>query len=238
MNPLRELLVLLAPAAAVVLVRATSRRPADKRVELLALLLFVTVFMALIQFPFGAPVYFQYVLPLVVLTAVSFSSVTRSIWGVLGVAVVVTYSLSASSTCSRACGLWRDVTGGSGLCRAGSRPWPHLHSGNRGCDVPAGDVAPPSTRARRCDDRWTGCARLYFLADLRNPTPMIYDLLTRTSVRDHDILGAIAQDRITAIVVNRSPPFSLRYHPSLLSRLEEDFPHHVSVGQYDVRWRS
>jgi hypothetical protein len=79
---------------------------------------------------------------------------------------------------------------------------------------------------------------LYFLADLRNPTPMIYDFLTRTSVRDHDILGAIAQDGITAIVVNRSPPFSPRYNPSLLTRLEEDFPHHVSVGQYDVRWRS
>ena len=42
MNPLRELLVLLAPAAAVVLVRAASRRPGDRHVELLALLLVAT----------------------------------------------------------------------------------------------------------------------------------------------------------------------------------------------------
>ncbi len=239
MNPLRELLVLLAPAAAVVLVRATSRRPADKRVEFLALLLFVTVFMALIQFPFGAPVYFQYVLPLVVLTAVSFSSVTRSIWGVLGVAVVVTYLVVGVLYLQPGLrGLWRDVTGGSGLAVP---------------EVGRGRIFIPATEAatyRRVTSLLRVHARggatiagpdapeLYFLADVRNPTPMIYDFLTRTSVRDHDILAAIAQDRITAIVVNRSPPFSPRYHPSLLSRLEEDFPHHVSVGQYDVRWRS
>ncbi len=119
MNPLRELLVLLAPAAAVVLVRATSRRPADKRVGFL-LLLFVTVFMALIQFPFGAPVYFQYVLPLVMASSVlECHSIDL---GVLGVAVVVTYLVVGVLDPQPGLrGLWRDVTGGSGAVPGSGR---------------------------------------------------------------------------------------------------------------------
>lgn len=239
MNPLRELLFLLAPAAAVVLVRAASRRPGDRRVELLALLLFVTVFMALIQFPFGAPIYFQYVLPLVVLTAVSFSSVTRSMWGPFGVAVVVIYLVVGVLYLQPGVrGLWRDATGGSGLAV------PNVTRGR--IFIPASEAA----TYRRVTSLLRAHARggatiagpdapeIYFLADLRNPTPMIYDFLTRTSVRDRDILDAVAQDHITAIVVNHSPPFSPQYDPSLLSGLEEDFPHDVTVGQYDVRWRS
>ena len=143
--------------------------------------------------------------------------------GPVGVAVVVAYLVvGVVLSAARRRGLWRDVTGGTGLAVP---------------DVSRGRIFIPATEAatyRQVASLLRAHARggatiagpdapeIYFLADLRNPTPMIYDFLTRTPVRDRDILAAVAQDHITAIVVNHSPPFSPQYDPSLLSRLEED----------------
>ena len=94
-------------------------------------------------------------------------------------------------------GLWRDVTGGTGLAVP---------------DVSRGRIFIPASEAatyRRVTSLLRAHARggatiagpdapeIYFLADLRNPTPMIYDFLTRTSMRDHDILDC-RSPRITS----------------------------------------
>jgi len=78
---------------------------------------------------------------------------------------------------------------------------------------------------------------VYYLADLRNGTPMIYDFLTPERDRDRYVLDAIARHRITAIVVNQTPSFSPPLDGPLLTRLERLYPLHAQVDNFDVRWR-
>ena len=239
MNPLRELLVLLAPAAAVILVRAVRQRSVGNDMELLALLLFVAVFMALIQFPFGAALYFQYVLPLVVLTALAFLRVTRTTRSAVGVAVVVAYLVVGLVHLQPGLrGLWRDATGKTRLAAPDPRRGRIL--------IPAAEAATYREVTRILKAHAHGgstiagpdAPEIYFLADLRNPTPMIYDFLTSERARDRYIRTAVARDHITAIVVNSFPRFSPLYDPRLLAQLKRDFPHDTAIGHYDVRWRS
>src|SRR5262249_33715938 len=71
-NPARELTPVVACAGAVILaLTALGRRPASRRVDLVALLVFVAAFGSLVQFPFAAPIYFFYAFALVALAVLA-----------------------------------------------------------------------------------------------------------------------------------------------------------------------
>jgi hypothetical protein len=79
---------------------------------------------------------------------------------------------------------------------------------------------------------------LYFLADLKNPTRSLFDVLdTSDSARGKTLLRTLTARRVSAIAINLRPSFSDRLEPSTLRQLRHDYPAHVRVGRFVVRWR-
>jgi hypothetical protein len=82
------------------------------------------------------------------------------------------------------------------------------------------------------------CPELYFLAQLHNPTPTLFDFLDDPNGRDARVLRAIDSTRVTAIALNSTPLFSAPIDPALAASLRTRFPDSAVVDNYIVRWRS
>jgi hypothetical protein len=82
------------------------------------------------------------------------------------------------------------------------------------------------------------CPELYFLAQLHNPTPTLFDFLDDPNGRDARVLRAIDSTRVTAIALNSTPLFSAPIDPALAASLRTRFPDSAVVDNYVVRWRS
>jgi hypothetical protein len=237
-NPLREIVPILSVAWGIVVVRRASIERGTR--ELLALLVIVMAFTALIQFPFGSWIYFLYVLPLAALAGAASLAALGGSREPLYLVVLVAYLVVGA----------RELTPGitgfvDGL--SGRHPGLVRLDASRGrIYVPTGDAA----RYRRitgllllhAEGGYTfagpDAPEVYYLANLRNATPMIYDFLTPEADRDRYVLDAISRHHITAIVVNRSPSFSRSLDEHLVDRLDRMYPAHVLIDEFDVRWRS
>ena len=91
-NPIREVVPVLSVAwGALALRRAWPGESSRRQRELLALLVIVMAFTALIQFPFGSWIYFLYVLPLAVLAGVAFLGALGVVREALFVVVLAAY---------------------------------------------------------------------------------------------------------------------------------------------------
>ena len=240
MTPLREATPFLAIAAAIVVARSYGQNVRSRRVELLALFSFAMSFMALVQFPFAVAGYFLYVVPLVLLTAVALAAELRLTRHWLPAIVLAAYVVSGGLNLNP--GLVASahavLSGHDGLAQLDGR--------RARIDVPLGDASTFRRITKLLNDHarsrvtFAGpdTPEIYYLADFRNATPLIFDFLTPEPERDRDIEMAISRPDVWAVVVNNDPEFSPPLAADLRADVAARFPAHQVVGEFDVRWRT
>jgi hypothetical protein len=236
----RNLLPLLTLIGVAVLWRP---READRehpllRQQLVALLSAAALF-TLVQFPFFVPIYFCYVAPLVILTAVALYAYMRpapravpaivlALYLAFGVIDVNTEGVFALG------GFYRPYVGSTRLTlsRAGLDVFPGQQN--------VYSTLIPILRSRaRGGYTWASrdCPEIYFLSGLRNPTRTLFDFFDDTTNYTARTLRVLDEKGVTAIVMNHSPGFSAQFSDDLVAQLERRYPYSTNVGQFHVRWR-
>jgi Dolichyl-phosphate-mannose-protein mannosyltransferase len=81
------------------------------------------------------------------------------------------------------------------------------------------------------------CPEMYFLYTFRNPTRYFFDFFDEPNGRTQRILATIHEHNINLVVLNEDPVFSLPVATDLRAALELEFPNHVAIGEFDVRWK-
>jgi hypothetical protein len=208
--------------------------------RLLVLLLgTVAVTVALVQFPFSAPIYFLYVAPLVFLAVAAFVRVHgRTPVIVQGVAAgfYLCFALllvipGAPIVLGFADAGWAR-TERLTLPRAGLRVLPE-HAAQYELLIPRlQEVA---------GDRpvWAGpdAPEVYFLGGFRNHTRALFDFLEAGTDRDRSLLDMLDRIGVAAVAIKGRPDFSPPPSPQLLAELERRYPSADTVGRFLVRWR-
>lgn len=241
MKPLREVLPVLGPAAAIAMTFAVRGRFSDRRTaELLGLFLFVAAFDSLVQFPFSVPIYFQYILPIVVLAAIAFMQLVAPRAALASIVFVAAYLAAGLLHLQPGLqGTWAQLQGKSKLSVLDSKrasiliptdqvtkfqAIAHLirrHAGSADMTI-AGPDAP----------------ELYYLSGVGNATPMIYDFLSTHAARNRAVVAAAHRRDVHVVVVNSVPEFSPPYDRSIVDMLDKLFPHHKVIQEFDIRWRT
>ena len=202
------------------------------------LLLAVLATIGVVQFPFAAPIYFCYTVPillLAVLPVVSTGARLPHRVMLLGYLVFAVVSLNVGYVWNLGV-VHQDgypVTGVISLDRTGIR-------------IPPGDAydylnlvlairarVPPGEYVYATPD----CPEVHFLAGVRNPTRDLYEFLQSPALGVEDTLALIEHHRVKLVVINRDPFFSGVVNPSLATELESRFPRSAVVGRFLVRWR-
>jgi hypothetical protein len=81
------------------------------------------------------------------------------------------------------------------------------------------------------------CPELYYLSQLRDPTPTLFDFLDEPLGHDARVLRAVDSHDVTAVALNASPLFSHPIDATLAASLRTRFPDSTVVGTFVVRWR-
>ena len=198
----------------------------------------ITTMCSLIQFPFSAPIYFTYVAPLVILSAVALAvydgRVPRPVlWTIL--LLYLAFGV---------------VRLNPGTFEAlGYRYEPARYTN---LDLPRGglEVTEPD---RRVYDAVIGLVRhhagssrytyatpdapeIYFLSGLLNPTRTLDEFLAEPP-RPAQIERTLIRRKIDVVVVNLRPAFAALTAPGLRRMLAERYPHARRTGRFVVRWR-
>ncbi len=218
-------------------------READARSLLLReqtmLLLTVTALCSLVQFPFAAPIYFCYIAPLVVLSAVALHAYVR-----LPVRTVPTL-LGAFFAAFAVLRIAGSPLYGMGVYYTPPLPMAALSLERAGIEIPqiaavVYDSLIPRLRAHaRGGYTWASpdTPEIYFLAGLRNPTRSLFEMFDDTSNRDDRLLRALAAHSVTAIVLNAQPSFSPPIPQELFEKLAARYPYSENIAPFQLRWR-
>jgi hypothetical protein len=191
---------------------------------------------SLVQFPFGTPIYFCYVMPLAVVAAVAAADAMNWIRrpGVLPwTALLLVFALFSMN---------RGYAGSIGIEHVAYPPAIPLNIGAAHLNVPRHQAAAYRRLVSLIDAHLqTGtllagpdCPEVYFLTGRLNPTGLVFDFLSDSAGTFDDV-----DRRATAnvIVINGQPAFSPAVSDSVLSDLRAAFPHAEQVGPFEVRWR-
>lgn len=81
------------------------------------------------------------------------------------------------------------------------------------------------------------CPEIYFLADRRNATPMLYDHLYLPHERIDMSLRAIEENEISTVVISRGPHYSFRVDFQLAEAIARTFPNQQQIDWFFVLWR-
>ena len=224
----------------VVLILNRWRRIEPGRRDIVFLLVALVALLSLVQFPFGIPLYYCYVAPLVALAAVAVVSVgpRRDQWVVC--VLLAAFALYGAAYLDRASfGTLSDrfvrdrQVEVLDTSRASIRILPSeaaatrrivalLRRHSRGSYIFAGPDMP----------------QVYFLTDRDNPTRSLFDFLDTTdSARGSTLLRTLREKRVSAIAVNTAPIHSDPLDSTTSRRLATMYPNHARVGAVDVRWR-
>jgi hypothetical protein len=198
--------------------------------------------MGLVQFPFGAPVYFCFVAPLAVLAWLALfcrSGYRTRLHGYFPLVFL----------CSLV--VFGFVVNHGMLYRYGLRPMsnPQTVILDRGT---AWIRVTPEQRAiyrraalllrRHSAGQYVFAGpdtpELYVLSGRRNPTRSLFDLLDPTdSARGRHLLGTLDERHVTAIAINFFPAFSEPLEKDVVARLRAEYPRHERVGSFEIRWK-
>lgn len=232
----------LAPAVVVLGAYAMTRsgdHTSPSRV-LVALTSLVAGFSLLLQFPFAAPVYFCYVVPLLVLAAIAALRSTGLAQGALpvlllaGLVVFGARQLDRQSVLSLGFGYEADPQ---------VAVLDHDRASIRVKPSTADDLARLKwlvARHRMTDTIFAGpdAPEVYFLTRSRNPTPVILDFLDRSgSTRGAKLVDLLDSGDISVVVVNRKPEQSPPLSRTEMLRIRALYPESEVVGDFEVRWR-
>jgi hypothetical protein len=192
------------------------------------LVLSVTALWSLVQFPFAWPPYFFFVAPLAAIAVLAVITSLQRPPGLVAGAVLALYLLFAvvNTHPSRApverLSLDR---GGLVVTRRDRVRYDSLVALLRTHSAGGYVYAAPD------------CPEVYFLAGLHNPTRTIWEFLSDTAGRTARVLRALEDHHVTAVAINRLPPFSGPLPPDLLDSLAARYPRQDTLDLFTVRWR-
>ncbi len=224
---IRPLLPLTVLVAVWLLLRRRDAIPPTRRRQLV-LLLGMTAMWSLVQFPFAWVLYFFYVAPLVAVSVLGLLESQGRPPGPLAGAVLALYLVVAlvnthpSRVSTDRLALERGglVVGGRDVARYASLVTLLRTHAKGGYTYAAPD-----------------CPEVYFLAGLANPTRTLWEFLSDTTAQTVRTLRALEQHHVTAIAINRAPPFSGPLPRDLLDSLAARYPAQDSLDLFIVRWR-
>jgi hypothetical protein len=235
-NSARLLPVFAIAAGCALLVRRSATLTPTARQQSF-LLLAALAAMGLVQFPFGAPIYFCYTAPLLILAVLPVARLGAAwlhltmLGGYLAFAVV---SLNAGY-------VWN-----IGVMHQPEYPVVRVAQLNRlrlripqsDADVYVKLVTTIRTLIPAGDYIYAtpDCPEVYFLSATRNPTRDLYEFLGPSSPGVTETLNLIDRLGIRLVVINRQPEFSAPMDPALESALESRLPHSEMIGRFLVRW--
>jgi hypothetical protein len=194
---------------------------------------------SLVQYPFGAPIYFCYVAPLAVVAG---AAVLRHWWPAVRPFV----------------GPWCALLLGFGLLSMNpSYPFTvgifyKTAPVNIPLGLPKATLAVPESDATMYrhtvslinENLGDGtllagpdCPEVYFLANQFSASGSIFDFFSGSSAGSGDFLDAAIRARDSVVVVNHRPGFTPALSQPTLLRLRSAFPQGETVGHFEVRWR-
>jgi hypothetical protein len=240
-NSARALAPVIVVVGCAVLLIGWRRGDRGRDVRPLLLLLLVAAFVSLVQFPFGASVYFVYAAPLFALAGVAVVQHARAGDGLLPVTLLAVYMLFGFA--------WLD-RGAIGTLGVAFHPAREHVVLNR--DVASIRVTPEQ---RAVYDKAVGllerhgegrfifagpdAPELYYLTRRENPTRALFDFLDASdSARGTRLLNVLRRRSVTAIAINLRPDFSDPLEAATVRTLRTLYPHHARAGRFDIRWRS
>ncbi len=214
--------------------------PPDPVRQVLFLILCTTGLLGFVQFPFAAPIYYCYGAPLVALAVAAIVRSQPDSPRPLHICVLVFYLLFAVVWMNRGY-----------VFNLGRRPAIYtaptvLALPRSGLRVPAADarvyeelVALIRERAgARMIYAGPDCPEVYFLSSHRSPGRYFFDFLGGLDRDPAALLRLLDENRVGAVVLNRSPGFSQAPGVEVRRVLHERFPNSVEVGKFTFFWRS
>ena len=207
--------------------------------QIVFLLLSLTAFVSLVQFPYAAPIYFCYVAPLAALAITAIVTSDPGAPRALHGAVLAFYLLFAVLFLNSgyifnlgyryeryvADGRLKLDRGGLRLPEHEARKYEHLvaaieeHSG--GGEIYAGP----------------DCPQVYFLSGRRNPTRSFFEFLGDYRARAESLLPLLEARQTRLLVLNRVPDFSLHPDLDLVAVLKTRYPRWTTIGEFVVMWK-
>ena len=236
----RQLNVAVALAGSVLLYRMLRAGTAsEQRAQFLLLLVSVTAFSSLIEFPFAAPIYFCYTAPLIVLTLAAIAQLQPLSLKPIHLAVALSLLLF---------GIVRLNTGYVYLLGFQANPYAVAPSGiaRAGLQLPDADGEDYRTLLGLIGAHAQGrylyaapdCPEVYFLSGLANPTRTFYEVFDGRPMTPGAVAALLDDHGITVAVVNTTPAFSHALDPRVEAAIAERFPHAARAGKFLVRWRT
>jgi hypothetical protein len=217
----------------------TPRVAVDARGSLALTLAIVAVCCALVEFPFAAPIYTLYAIPLTFLALVGLVR-WRGGTPPLIQAVVV--------GCFLAFGLVRILPGsveslGRGFARSTETSTLDLARG--GLRIRAADAATYQELIDLIQTQhdggvlWAGpdAPEVYFLSGMRNHTRTLFDFLGEPAVSAASLVERVHALGASTVVLNLAPGFSPPPPPQVVDSLVLRYPHRRDVGDFVVLWR-
>jgi hypothetical protein len=202
----------------------------------------VSGFGALIQFPLAAPLYFLYAAPLLLLAAIAVLKTIGGASGVLPAVLLVALAIF---------GVRQIDTQSILSLGAKYEPDPQvsvLHPNRASIRVlPETKATYDKVRALVAAHRgdtdviFAGpdSPEIYFLTRSRNPTASIIDFLDSTgSGRGTKLMTTLRNENIRVVVLNHFPHQSPNLSASELARIRSDYPSGKRVADFEVRWRA
>jgi hypothetical protein len=231
----RSLVVVAAAVGAAALVADGWRTPPAGDGEAF-LLLASAALLALLQFPFAAPIYFCYAAPLAVLALAAIvpprARPTHAAFAAFYLAFAV-WRLNPGYIWTL--GVRPDVYG----------PLAPLENPLAGLRVPESDAKTYAAivnlvRRRTPESGYIyaapDCPEVYFLSARRNPTRDVFEYL-RPPPAPEALLGRLRETMVSIVVINERPDYSPALDAGTRAALASEFPHEENVGRFQVRWK-
>lgn len=208
--------------------------------QILFLLIIMTALVSLVQFPYAAPIYFVYTVPLIALTLLAVVMLQPQAPRLLHAGILASYFFFAV--------LWTntDYVWHLGGRYKSYQPARVLDTDRAAIRVADADKALYSGMIELIHKHGgsTGyiyatpdCPEVYFLAGMRNPTRAIFDFLNRSGNKPAELMEVLLEKNVNVVAINKRPHFSGVLNPKLMALLMDRFPFSVDLGQFAVRWK-
>jgi hypothetical protein len=222
--------------AALVLLRPDRPDEPTPHRAALVLVACVASWCSLVQFPYGAPIYFGYIAPLVIFAAEAVGNEFRSPVPSIGLPLLLAYGAFAVIVRPQLFPRRPELSADAArinLPRGGIYVWPQEE--RRYTELVS------VVREHGGASRWIlalpDVPEIYFLAGYENPTRAIYDIFEDSTGRDARLLRLVDDRQIQTVVINRDPQISAPVTHVLNDSLIRRFPRAQAVGPFEVRWK-
>jgi Dolichyl-phosphate-mannose-protein mannosyltransferase len=201
------------------------------RQQQLMLLLSLAAICGLVQFPFAAPIYFCYYLPLLILAMfASISTQKRANHGFTLGALLAFFLLTAVVRIAPACIYHISFTPEDQLTSLSLPAAGGLRVSSPEDYEDMVEAVQQHSTSRQVL-AFPECAEVYFLTELQNPTRNDGGALAQ------DVYAVIASNQVNVIVINQMPYFSGSKTPEVMAAIERAFPHSSASEKYLIRWK-